>query len=327
MNILVTGGGGFLGQYICRDLVAAGHSVTSLSRCHHKLLDSFNIKTMVCDLSNELEVQTLVLDGFDAVIHTAAKAGVWGRPEDFYKINFIGTKNLLAKVTESGIKYFIYTSSPSVVFGNQDIIDGDESIQYPQRFYTEYAKTKAMAESMVLNANNDAFKTIAIRPHLIWGPGDPHLIPRLIERAKAGKLKQVGTGNNLVDITYVENASMAHIQALSALSTNRCSGGNAYFIGQEKPVYLWSFIKEILRQNNIADSLPRVNFKLAYLLGFLCEFFFTVLKKYRKDPPMTRFVAMQLAKNHYFSHDLAQEHFGYNPVFSTAKGLEKLSIK
>lgn len=322
MKVLITGGGGFLGTYIVKELLAQGFEVTNLSRNSYTHLDSLGVSTLCCDLSDKEQVASLDLSPFDAVIHTAAIAGVWGDKNLFEKINYHGAVNILNKSKSSHIKYFIYTSSPSVVFGSDDIINGDEDTPYPNKYYTDYARTKAKAEQEILAASCDEFQSISIRPHLIWGPGDPHLIPRIIEKAKQGRLKMIGDGTNLVDIIYVENAAVAHVQALKALVDGGQIGGNAYFIGQERPENLWGFIDQVLEYSKQEAIQDKISFKLAYYLGFFFESLYKFFGILKPEPPMTRFVAMQLAKSHYFSHKKAQQDFNYQPRVSTEQGLK-----
>lgn len=323
MNVLVTGGGGFLGTYIVKALLARDHKVTSMSRQSYIHLDELGVKTLQVDISDLSQLSEVDLNEFDAIIHTAAFAGVWGDKDKFYKINYEGSKNIFDLALKYKIKYFIYTSSPSVVFGEDDIENGDETIEYPNKFFTDYAKTKAMAEQYILNKNNNEIQCISIRPHLIWGPGDPHLIPRIIQKARRGKLKQVGTGENLVDIIYVENAALAHVNALEAMVKNPELKKEAYFVGQETPVNLWEFINQILQINKIEAVGSYIDFKKAFYLGYFLEFVFKIFGILKPEPPMTRFVALQLAKSHYFSHKKAENDFNYLPQVSIKEGLEK----
>lgn len=320
MKVLVTGAGGFLGFEVAKSLVELGHEVTNLSRHHYVSLDAYNIKTIKYDLSQPSDID---LSGFDAIIHCAAIAGVWGKKESFYQTNYTGAIHLFDLAKKSGVKYFVYTSTPSVVFGSDDIILGDESLAYPEKFYTYYAHSKSMAEAYILENSDDQMQSVALRPHLIWGEGDPHLVPRILAKARAGALKRVGNGDNLVDIIHVKNAALAHTLALNALSSGKDIGGNAYFIGQERPVNLWEFINQILHYNDIEPVEDSVSFSTAYFFGMIFEIIFKFLGINKPEPPMTRFVAMQLAKSHYFSHEKAKRDFDYEPIISIEEGLEK----
>lgn len=321
MKVLVTGGGGFLGKSICKMLLKENFEVISLSRHEYIELTELGVSQVKQDLS-KLTLDT-ELPKFDAVIHTAALAGVWGKKEDFYNINFVGTKNLVDYCKHHKVKHFVYTSSPSVVFGADDINGADESIPYPEKFYTHYQETKKLAEEYVLTNVDSDFHALSIRPHLIWGPGDPHLFPRILARARAGKLKRVGSGENLVDIIYVDNAASAHVKALKAMKENPALSGNSYFVGQEKPVNLWDFLGDVFHRAKIEPLEDAISFKAAYNIGFVMEKVFGLLGVYQPEPPMTRFVAMQLAKSHYFSHEKAKRDFGYQAEVSIEEGLER----
>lgn len=322
MHVLVTGGGGFLGTYIVKELLANEYKVTNISRNSYPHLLELGVDTIKCDLSSKEELDTHDLSTFDAIIHTAALAGVWGNYDKYFNANFTGTENILEKALKSNISYFIYTSSPSVVFGKEDIINGDESIAYPKKYYTSYAKTKALAEKLVLSKNSDDLITAALRPHLIWGPGDPHLFPRILQSARENKLKMVGDGENMVDIIYVENAAIAHVKLLKGMIEGKDVKGKAYFIGQEKPVNIWGFIDQIISLNKIRPIESSLSFNKAFYIGWFLELIYKFLGILSPEPPMTRFVALQLAKNHYFSHERAFKDFSYVPKISTEKGLE-----
>lgn len=324
-NILVTGAGGFLGSHIVKQLLDKGYHVTGLARNEYPEIISMGVDWIKCDLTSHDEIDNIDLTKFSAIIHTAALAGVWGNEEKFYQINYEGTINLVNAMIEQKVKNLIYTSSPSVVFGKDDIINGDETLLYPEKYYTYYAKTKSMAEKYVLEmATEGMIKAVSLRPHLIWGPGDPHLIPRILERAKQQKLKIVGDGDNLVDVIHVKNAAAAHIQAMEALIEGVGISGNAYFIAQERPVNLWDFINSILSLKGLPLVTDRVSFKSAYRIGRILEWVYRFFGIVRPEPPMTRFVAMQLAKSHYFKHDKAVKDFGYKIQISIEEGLKTI---
>jgi nucleoside-diphosphate-sugar epimerase len=326
-HVLVTGAGGFLGSYIVKELLERGYKVTGLARNVYPELVSLGVEFVKCDLSVKEEVEQLDLGSFDGLIHTAALAGVWGSYQRYETINYLGTIYLYERAKACGLKNIVYTSSPSVVFGEDDIVDGDETLNYPEKYYTHYAKTKAMAEEYILaHSIDDQLNTVSLRPHLIWGPGDPHLIPRVLEKAKKGKLKIVGRGDNLVDIIHVRNAALAHVQALETLFKTDEFNGESYFIGQERPVNLWDFLNSVLALKGLPLITQEVNFNLAFHLGHGFELLFKLVGIERPEPPMTRFVALQLAKSHYFKHDKAKRDFGYEPKVSIEQGLKDLFI-
>jgi nucleoside-diphosphate-sugar epimerase len=325
MRILVTGGGGFLGTSIIKELIKnPSYVVTNFSRHTYPHLEDLAVPTIKGDLRKRSDVDRALSFGFDAVFHVAALAGVWGKYEDYYEINYLGTKNLLESSKANGIKKFIYTSTPSVVFNKEDLLGVDESTPYATNFLNAYSETKTMAEKLVLEMNdNQSFLTCAIRPHLIWGPGDPHLFPRIIHKGKLGKLRIVGTGENLVDIVYVDNAAKAHVLAFHHLNSQSPVCGQAYFVGQERPVNLWNFINQILNTVKVESVSKSIDVSSAYRIGWFLEKLYKVLGINRPEPPMTRFVALNLGKSHYFSHDKAKRDFGYAPEISIEEGLKR----
>jgi nucleoside-diphosphate-sugar epimerase len=320
-DTLVTGGGGFLGRHIVDLLLQRGDSVTVFNRSQYPDLQERGVTCLTGDLRDKEAVANAVA-GKSTVFHVAAKAGFWGSVSDYYGINVTGTQNILNCCQQAGVKKFIYTSSPSVAFGTEAIENGDETLPYPDSYLTAYPQTKAEAEKAVLKANSDNFLTCALRPHLIWGPGDNHLVPRIIEAASSGKLMMVGDGTNLVDVTYVENGAKAHIQAEERLEPGSLVAGQAYFIGDKDPVNLWDWVNELLKQVDIEPLKKSISYNKARRVGAVLECIYKVLPL-KGEPRMTRFVAAQLAKSHYFSHDKAFSHFGYDPQIDNEEGLKR----
>lgn len=325
MRILVTGGGGFLGSHIIKQLLKnPSYIVTNFSRHNYSDLEDIGVPTIKGDLRKSADVSRALDQGFDAIFHVAALAGVWGKYQDYYDINYLGTKNLIEAAKERGISRFVYTSTPSVVFNKDDLLGVGEEQPYAKDFLNAYSETKTMAEKLVLELNDGhSFMTCAIRPHLIWGPGDPHLFPRVIQQGKLGKLRIVGDGENLVDIVYVENAALAHVQAFEHLKPSSTVCGSAYFIGQERPVKLWDFINQILSFVKVDPVARSIDVKTAYRLGWFLEKVFGLMGIKKPEPPMTRFVALNLGKSHYFSHAKAKRDFGYLPQVSIEEGLKR----
>lgn len=325
MKILVTGGGGFLGTHIIKRLLKnPKYIVTNFSRHSYSHLEDMGVPTIKGDLRKKEDVERALAQGFDAIFHVAALAGVWGKHEDYYSINYLGTKNLIEAARKSGIKKFVYTSTPSVVFNKDDLNGVGEEQPYATEFLNSYSETKTLAEKFVLESNDGKdFLTCAIRPHLIWGPGDPHLFPRVIQKGKEGKLKIVGDGENLVDIVYVENAALAHVQAFEKLEAGSPVCGQAYFVGQERPVKLWSFINQVLAEVKVEPVDSYISVSTAYKLGWALEKAFKLMGIKKPEPPMTRFVALNLGKSHYFSHEKARRDFGYVPEVSIEEGLKR----
>ncbi len=325
MKILITGGGGFLGSEICKQLMLEGHVVISLQRSRSPNLDKMGVQQVLADLSKrDVLFQALSNIGkVDAVFHTAAKAGIWGSYESYYLANVTATENILEWVKNNKIKYFVYTSTPSAVFSNKAIENADESQPYPDVFLTAYGETKAKAEMLVLQAHSETTQVIGLRPHLVFGPGDPHLIPRIIDRAKKQRLMQVGNGQNLVDVIHVTNAAYAHICALNYLLEDSQNGGKVYFIGQERPVPLWWFIRKVIELKNLPPIRHSISLGVAYTLGLIMEGVFKLIP-WLGEPPMTRFVAMHLGTSHYFNQSAAINDLGYRPKITVEDGLRTI---
>jgi nucleoside-diphosphate-sugar epimerase len=317
--ILVTGGSGFVGSALCGRLVERGHAVRSLQRGEST---TPGVECFRGDIADFERVRSAVR-GCDVVFHVAAKAGVWGPAAAYERANVTGTENVVNACLEFGISRLIVTSSPSVVYQGEDENGIDESTPYPKSYLAEYPRTKAIAEQMVLAANGPALATVALRPHLIWGPGDNHLVPRLIARAKAGRLRRVGDGTNLVDATYIDNCVDAHLCALDRLQPGAPCAGKAYFISNNEPVPLWELINKILACADIPPVTKPISAPLAYRLGGLFEFAYR-LAGLQQEPPMTRFVARQLSTSHWYNLAAAKRDLGYAPRVTIAEGLVRL---
>jgi nucleoside-diphosphate-sugar epimerase len=263
--------------------------------------------------------------GIDCVFHAAALAGIWGRWKDFYGVNTLGTINVVQACRQQAVPRLVFTSSPSVTFRGRDQCGVDESAgPLPNRWLAYYPYTKLLAEHAVLDADgDDGLSTCALRPHLIWGPRDQHLIPRLLERARRGQLRQVGDGKNLIDATYVENAAMAHLLAADALAPDSPLSGRAYYISNGEPVNCWDWINEILALADLPPVNRRISFRAAYAAGAVLEGLWTLLGR-TDEPRMTRFLAAQLATSHYFDISAARRDFGYEARVTMAQGMERL---
>ena len=319
--VLVTGGGGFLGLALVKQLRALHIEVRSLSRSHYPSLEALQVEQIQGDLQNINDVLKAAR-GVDTIFHVASKTGIWGDYPSYAGVNIYGTQNILHACKELDIQHLIYPSTPSVIFNNDDICGDDESLPYPKKFLCHYAATKAAAEQAVLNANTDTLSTVALRPHLIWGAGDTNLIPRLIAKGRAGALKRVGNGNNNVDIIYVDNAAKAHIQAWQNLQQTKTAAGKAYFISQGEPVNLWDWVDTLFKLTDTPPITSNISFKTAYGIGACIEGAYHLLGK-KNEPPMTRFIAQQLAKSHWFSMDNAKNDFAYQPEISIEEGLKR----
>ncbi len=323
--VLVTGGTGFLGRRLVERLLAAGRSVTILGRTSAPDLEKRGVRFVRASLDDAYAVQAACA-GITTIFHTAAKVGVWGRYDDFFRTNVLGTRALLEGARGHGVANFIHTSTPSVVYNGDALSGADESIPLTTACPSPYPLTKALAEREVLAAHNQSLRTVALRPHLIWGVGDPHLVPRVLARARAGRLRIVGDGLNQVDMVHVENAVDAHLLAEHALTLHTAPqtvGGQAYFITNGEPVYLWAWINELLMGLGEPPLTKKISLRTASALGALCESAWRFLPL-RGEPPMTRFIAAELAKDHWFDLTAARRDLGYTPRISMAVGTAEL---
>ncbi len=322
MNVLVTGGGGYLGGAVVRALLQRGLQVSCLQRGDYPELQRPGVILHKGDLADRQAVLNASRD-CDVIMHIAGLTGVWGKYDDYYRTNVIGTENIINACITNGIRRLIYTSSPSVVFDGADEENLDESAPYPDTWFNHYQRTKAMAEQRVLAANNDWLSTVALRPHLIWGPGDPHLIGRILSRARTGRLRLARGSRRLVDTTYIDNAVDAHLAALDRLNVGAACAGKAYFISNGEPLPMSAIINRILN----AAGMPAINKTLPdallYFTGQVSEAVYGMLK-IRQEPLMTRFIARQLSCAHWYNISAARRDLGYQPHVSIEQGMHKL---
>ena len=320
-KVLITGGGGFLGRAIARRLTARGDRVRSLSRSYYDALEQMGVDQVRGDISDAAAVEKACRD-MDLVFHAAAKPPPWGKYAEYYRTNVTGTRNVINACLSQHVSRLVYTSTPSVILYGSDLAGADESFPYPSRYNADYPETKALAEKSVVAAAGDKLKTIILRPHEIWGPEDPHFVPRLLKRAK--KLKRIGNGRNLVDTLYIDNAADAHILAADKLRENPRLSGRIYFISQGEPIPVWDMINAILKAAGLHPVKGAVPFRTAWLMGAILEFIYRTLAL-PGEPPMTRFLAEALATSHWFDISAAKKDLGYHPAVSTAEGLERLT--
>ncbi len=320
--VLVTGGAGFLGQAIVARCQQRGYKIRVVGRSPRPTNLSSEIDYLQGDLAQS-EIAQAAVKGCDYIFHVAAKAGIWGRWDDYVAANITATYHLIEAAKLSGVRAFVHTSTPSVVFSGESFNGANESLPYGHNWLCAYAETKAEAEKIALKASSVQMPVCALRPHLIWGPGDNHLFPRILARARAGKLSIVGDGENLVDVTHVDTAANAHLSALDALLSGRAHG-KAYFISQGQPVKLWEFVNRLLVGAGLPAVTQKISLKKAYTIGSILEAVWTLLRL-SGEPPMTRFVAVELAKDHAFDVSAAKRDLGLQPAHETWAALDALA--
>ncbi len=347
-SVLVTGGTGFLGRRLVERLLADGRSVTILARRPAPDLAARGVRFISASLDRpDPSILANACTGVETLFHVAARVGVWGPYDDYFRTNVLGTRALLTAARAASVRNFVHTSTPSVVYNGRDLAGADESLPLTTSCSAAYPLTKAIAEREVLAANSNSFRTIALRPHLIWGSGDPHLIPRILARAHSGRLRIIGPGTNKVDMVHVDNAVDAHLLAERALrhchllsdnfsssssgdgrnchliSDNPTAAGRAFFITNGEPVVLWDWINQLLVALGRPPITRRLSLRTATAISALCESIWRILPL-RGEPPMTRFVAAELAKDHWFDITAARRDLGYTPRISMAAGTTAL---
>ena len=322
--ILITGGGGFLGRAIAERGLARGWRVRATGRSPQPELTARGIEFIAGDVADPAHARR-VARGCAAVFHVAAKAGVWGPRAEYERANIGATRAVIAACRAEGVPDLVYTSTPSVVFTGAPFRGADESLPYGSGWLCHYARTKAEAERLALAAHGGGLRVTALRPHLIWGEGDPHLFPRILDRARRGRLRIIGEGNNRVDVTHVATAAEAHLAAWDALQAGR-AGGRPYFLSQGEPVRLWEFVNRLLRGAGLREVTHRIPLPLAYAAGATLEATWASLRL-SGEPPMTRFVATELAKDHWFDVSAAQRDLGLRAAVDTWEELDRVAAR
>lgn len=319
-RVLVTGGGGFLGRRVVEMLVERGDKVRSLARSEYPELGKLGVEGIRGDLERAEDVRR-ACDGCEVVFHVAARPGIWGSYDDYHRPNVVGTRHVLSACRACGVRALVYTSSPSVVFDGRDMEGVNESVAYPRHYEAHYPKTKAIAEQAVLAANGPTLATVALRPHLIWGPRDNHLVPRIIARARS--LRRIGGANKLVDSTYIDNAALAHVLAGQSLAPGAAHAGRAYFISNGEPRPLWELVNGILAAADLPAVTRSVPRGVALSAAAVMESVYRMLGV-RQEPRLTRFLIHELCTAHWFDISAAKRDFGYGPVVSLNEGLASL---
>jgi nucleoside-diphosphate-sugar epimerase len=321
--VLVTGGTGFLGRAIVERLLAQGREVAVAARNPAPDLEARGVRFIRVSLEDAGGVRA-ACRGMQAVFHAAAKVGVWGRRADFFRVNVLGTRAVIDGCRIHGVRRLVHTSTPSVVYNGRNLAGANESLPLTTRCPSPYPLTKAAAEAEVLAAHGAVLATVALRPHLIWGPGDPHLVPRLLASARTGRLRIVGEGTNRVDMVHIDNAAEAHVAAERALAgPSPAAGGRAYFITNGEPVILWDWINALLSALGLPPVTRRISLGAATAIGCACEAAWSLLPL-DSEPPMTRFVAAELARDHWFDISAARRDLSYAPRVGMAQGTADL---
>lgn len=325
---VVVGGGGFVGKALCLKLKSLACHVVALGRNSYPDLEEAGVECFQVDVGTPPDHWKQFFRGAHGVFHSAAKVEMWGRRKDFVRVNVQGTRNVIQACLDAAVPSLVFTSSPSVIADGSNLCGIDESCPYPDRYQAFYPETKARAEREVLAANQQGvLKTVSLRPHLIWGPGDTNLIPTILAKAKAKKLVRVGDGTNLVDLTYIDDCVEAHLLAMQALSSNpQQVAGKAYFISQGDPVRLWDWINQVLVQNGLPKVTRTVTPRTALLAARVLEAGARILEAFNfsVEPALTTFLVKEMSTSHYFSIEAAKRDLGFKPSLTVEQAMLRL---
>jgi nucleoside-diphosphate-sugar epimerase len=325
MKILVTGGAGFLGQALVRRLLLRGDEVRFFSRSDAPSLVEAGAEAVLGDVRDAEAVRGAV-KGCEAVVHCAALIGDGGRFEDYFRTNVEGTQHVIDACRAHGVPKLVFTSSYAVVHGGEDLEGVDERQPYPKKFLAPYPHTKALAEQRVLAANDRALATVALRPHLVWGPGDTQLLPRAVARALAGALRFPRGPQKLIDSTYIDDAVNAHLLAVDRVAPGAVCAGRAFFITQGSPLPMTEFVSRVLAAVGVAPPPSgRLTPRMLYFVGQLVDAAYSVPGLRTREPPLTRFLARQATTAHWFDIGAARRDLDYEPTVSIDEGLRRLS--
>lgn len=325
-RILVTGGGGVVGGAVVAALVARGEAVRSFARGDYPDLRTAGVDTVRGDIADAAAVERAVA-GCDIVVHTAARAGFGVDPRPFVSTNVVGTANVIAACRRQGVRGLVHTSTPSVVHDGGSIEGGDESLPYAARYDAPYPATKARAEQLVLAANDETLATTALRPHLVWGPGDTRLTAHIIARSRAGRLWLVDHGRAVVDATFIDDAAAAHVLAVDALRADGAAhpvAGRPVFIASGAPLPIVTLVNGLLHAAGLASVDRSLPLSAALWAGAACETLWRVTRR-STEPPITRFMARQLATSHWFDLTAARRDLGYAPSVPIAEAFRRLA--
>lgn len=325
MKALVTGGGGFLGSNLVMALRARGDEVRVLARGDYPALRALGAETVRGDITDAAATSSACA-GIDVVFHTAAKAGGWGDPKEYEATNVTGTQNVVDGCKRAGVPVLIHTSSPSVVHAEGDLEGVDESIPYATHFTAHYPRTKALAEQLARGASDASLKVIALRPHFIWGPGDRHIVPRLLARAKAGRLRRIGSRDPKCDTIYIDNCVHAHLLAADRLRAGAELGGGVYFVSDDQPIGLWTMADRMIACAGVGPVTRSVPASVAWFAGATLEAAHWVLGL-DSEPVITRFGASELSHAQWFDIGAAKRDLGYAPLVTLDEGLRRLAAE
>ncbi|MCX6499948.1 MAG: NAD-dependent epimerase/dehydratase family protein [Arthrobacter sp.] len=317
MRVLVTGASGLLGRAVARQLVGQGHDVTTFQRRPSGVDGALDVTGSVTDD----DAVSRAVAGVQGVIHLAAKVSFTGSAAAFDEVNVDGTRRLLGAAREAGVRDLVFVSSPSVANSGAAIAGLGAEPADPLRAHGDYSRTKAEAELLALAADSPEFRVAAVRPHIVWGPGDTQLVERVLERAGRGRLPLLDAGAALIDTTYIDNAASAIAAALHRMEHIR---GRALVISNGEPRPVGELLAGICAAGGVPAPSWRVPGRLARAAGSVVEKVWTRSGR-AEEPPMTRFLAEQLSTAHWFDQRETRELLDWAPAVTLDEGLARLA--
>ena len=317
-RLLVTGGRGLLGNAVIDAATARGWQVVTLQRNPSGRADDGAVIDVIGSVTDRASVDRAI-HGCDAVVHLAARVGIEGRWRDFEDVNVGGTRNLLDAARRAGIGSFVYVSSPSVAHAGRALVGADASPADPQAARGHYSRSKAIAELLVLDVSD--FPVVALRPHLVWGPGDEQLVGRIVSRARSGRLFVIDGGKALIDTTYIDNAADAIVHAIDKTSKTDVVG-RPFVISNAEPRPVREIIAGIVEAAGVRTPLRSVPFVPAFAAGAVGEWAGAITGR---EPLITRFLVEQLATAHWFDPRPTWQALEWRPEVSLDEGMRRLA--
>jgi nucleoside-diphosphate-sugar epimerase len=333
VRVLVTGASGLLGGGVARVLAGRGERVTVLQRRPSGLAGAgpgrLGLVEVLADVSDHAAVRRAAED-HDAVVHLAAKVNVTGRWSDYERVNVGGTQAVIDACRAAGVPRLVYVSSPSVTHAGRSLAGQGAGVADPERARGSYARSKAVAERLALGADGEHLAVLAVRPHLVWGPGDRQLVARIVERARAGRLPVIGSGAALVDSTYIDNAVHAVVAAVDRCGAGPAEAhGEALVVTNGEPRPIGELVGDLCAAAGAPRPHRHVPVPLALAVGAAVQSVWGLADRVRPgrisgDPPMTRFVVEQMSTAHWFDQRRTRELLRWTPAISLDEGLDRL---
>lgn len=321
MKVLVTGAGSLLMREVAIALAVRGEEVVCMQRREAHFPEGVHVHQELGDITN-LNAVTKAMGGCDVVVHGAARVGVLGTWDEFYNTNVVGTRNILSAAHSLGVSRIVHVSTPSVAHIGDSLVGALATPAVTGHKNAFYAESKAIAEIEALHANNSSCAVVAIRPHLVWGPGDTQLVGRIVQRAEANRLAMVGSGDALIDSTYISNAVSALIAAVDAVEVGAPCAGKAYVIANGEPRTVRELMQKICTAAGVPFHPKKVPLSIALVVGSLVERVWPRVGK--GEPPLTRFVAEQLGTAHWFDPRPAAHDLKWSPTVTLDEGFLEL---